>query len=150
LPQCGSGCVARFAVHRATYGAPLAPSRRVRSLIEEIEAAGLRGRGGASFPTAIKLRAVADSFRDAVVVVNGTEGEPASSKDGMLLASNPHLVLDGALLAANAIGASEVRICIERGSRQTIAVVVDRQNRAIGLVTMKDLIEELVGDVENW
>ena len=41
-------------------------------------------------------------------------------------------------------------ITLMQRARQTLAVVVDRQGRAIGLVTMKDLIEELVGDLDNW
>ena len=41
-------------------------------------------------------------------------------------------------------------ITLMQKARQTLAVVVDRQGRAIGLVTMKDLVEELVGDLENW
>jgi CBS domain containing-hemolysin-like protein len=50
------------------------------------------------------------------------------------------------------IGEQSVRsaITLMQKARQTLAVVVDRQGRAIGLVTMKDLIEELVGDLENW
>ena len=65
-------------------------------LIDEIERAGLLGRGGAAFPTATKMRAVADARRRAIVVVNAAEGEPASLKDRTLLESLPHLVLDGA------------------------------------------------------
>jgi putative hemolysin len=50
------------------------------------------------------------------------------------------------------IGEQSVRsaITLMQKARQTLAVVVDRQGRAIGLVTMKDLVEELVGDLENW
>ncbi len=83
-------------------------------LIDEVERAGLLGRGGAGFPTAAKLRAVAEAQRSApggarpIVVVNGAEGEPASAKDRTLLRSLPHLVIDGALLAAAAVGAREV------------------------------------------
>jgi NADH:ubiquinone oxidoreductase subunit F (NADH-binding) len=77
-------------------------------LIEEVERSGLTGRGGAAFPTARKLAAVA-AGRDPVVVANGTEGEPASAKDKILLARSPHLVLDGAVLAAELVGAGQAR-----------------------------------------
>ncbi len=88
-------------------------------LIEEVERAGLSGRGGAAFPTATKLRAVA-AARRTVVVANGTEGEPASTKDKSLLTGSPHLVLDGASLAAETVGADEAIICVD--STATAAV----------------------------
>ena len=69
------------------------------ALVDEVERAGLRGRGGAGFPTATKLRSVA-AARRSIVVANGTEGEPASGKDKALLVGSPHLVLDGISLAA--------------------------------------------------
>ena len=81
-------------------------------LVESIEHAGLRGRGGGAFPTAAKMRAVATARRRGVVVANGAEGEPASLKDGLLLGALPHLVLDGGLLAAAAVGASELIVCV--------------------------------------
>ena len=74
------------------------------NLIAEVEHSGLLGRGGGAFPVAEKLRSVAGRTRP-IVVVNGTEGEPASRKDTLLLKSNPHLVLDGAAAAALAVGA---------------------------------------------
>lgn len=82
-------------------------------LIAVIGAAGLTGRGGAAFPTARKLAAVAAvgaSGRRPVVVANGAEGEPASSKDRALLTRAPHLVLDGLTLAARATGASRAHL----------------------------------------
>jgi NADH:ubiquinone oxidoreductase subunit F (NADH-binding) len=84
------------------------PHRSPHELIESIERSGLRGRGGGDFPTARKLRTVAEGRRVSAVVVNGSETEPASAKDRLLLSRMPHLVLDGAVLAAMTVGAPEV------------------------------------------
>ncbi|HKF76790.1 MAG TPA: NADH-ubiquinone oxidoreductase-F iron-sulfur binding region domain-containing protein [Candidatus Dormibacteraeota bacterium] len=76
---------------------------------------GLQGRGGARFPAGTKWRAVAArGRRRAVVLVNGAEGEPASAKDQVLMHLRPHLVLDGALLAAESVGAQEVVLYVGR------------------------------------
>ena len=92
--------------HECIHG----PMPRVRgpALIDAIDESGLRGRGGADFPTARKLRGVASRRRASAVVVNGSETEPASGKDRLLLSRLPHLVLDGAVLAARAVGTREV------------------------------------------
>ncbi|MFF7355654.1 MULTISPECIES: NADH-ubiquinone oxidoreductase-F iron-sulfur binding region domain-containing protein [Streptomyces] len=74
-------------------------------LLDRIAGLGLRGRGGAGFPAAVKLRAVRDAPGRAVVVANGEEGEPGSVKDRWLLRHRPHLVLDGLRLAAALTGA---------------------------------------------
>ena len=101
-----------FGDHIAWYGdLPAAGAE----LLAEVERSGLRGKGGARFPTATKLSAVA-SRRRAIVVANGTEGEPASAKDLVLMSQAPHLVLDGAVLAAEIVGATEVIFCIKRGA----------------------------------
>jgi len=89
-------------------------------LIDVIDRSGLRGRGGAWFPTARKWSATgAASHGDAVVVINGSEGEPLSSKDRTLLSLRPHLVLDGAALAAESIGATDIVLYLSRESRGT-------------------------------
>ena len=101
-----TGSTMTLADHDRAHG-PL-PRPAPRQLIEVVEQSGLRGRGGADFPTAIKLQSVAARRKGAVLIVNGSETEPASAKDRLLLTRLPHLVLDGAVLAAGAIGAVEV------------------------------------------
>jgi NADH:ubiquinone oxidoreductase subunit F (NADH-binding) len=108
------GGAVTLATHTRIHG-PL-PDVPPHQLIEEVERSGLRGRGGADFPTARKLRAVAGRRRVGPVLVNGSETEPASAKDRLLLGRMPHLVLDGAVLAARAVGASEVIVKIGAGA----------------------------------
>jgi NADH:ubiquinone oxidoreductase subunit F (NADH-binding) len=93
---------------------------RAALLVDEIERSGLLGHGGAAFPTATKMRAVASARRRAIVLVNAAEGEPASSKDLTLLHTLPHLVLDGAILAAEAVGADEVIVCACESAEEAI------------------------------
>ena len=77
------------------------------ALIDLIEAAGLRGRGGAGFPTGRKWRfARAASGTDKLIVCNADEGDPGAYMDRTLLESNPHQVIEGMLIAAIAVGAS--------------------------------------------
>lgn len=91
--------------------------RTPRALIDDVRAAGLTGRGGAAFPTFRKLEAVSRAPGHAVVVANGAEGEPASYKDRTLLHADPHLVLDGLQLAAEAVGAREAYVYVHRDQR---------------------------------
>jgi NADH:ubiquinone oxidoreductase subunit F (NADH-binding) len=110
----------RLVAHEARLGT--LPGRRAPAeLIDEVESSGLLGRGGAGFPTGRKWRALAARGRGrAVVLANGAEGEPASFKDRVLMAHRPHLVLDGALLAADAIAAEEIVLYV--GSEHETAV----------------------------
>ena len=119
-----------LAGHVARYG-PLPEVGPPAAFIADVERSGLRGRGGAGFPTARKLAAVAGRGRRRVVVANGSEGEPASSKDRTLLTLSPHLVLDGVLAAAAAVGADEAVVCVDRPAdtafRAVTAAVAERQ-----------------------
>ncbi|MFD9215337.1 NADH-ubiquinone oxidoreductase-F iron-sulfur binding region domain-containing protein [Streptomyces sp. NPDC059544] len=85
------------------YGEAASPGR----LLEAVDRSGLRGRGGAGFPAAVKLRSVRDGGGVPVVVANGEEGEPGSVKDRWLLRARPHLVLDGLSRAAEITGAGQ-------------------------------------------
>jgi NADH:ubiquinone oxidoreductase subunit F (NADH-binding) len=88
---------------------PSPAGRSARDLIPLVEASGLLGRGGAGFPVGRKWRTVAERpSGPATVLVNAAEGEPLSGKDRTLLRLRPHLVLDGAFLAADAVAAQRV------------------------------------------
>ncbi|HEY4006522.1 MAG TPA: NADH-ubiquinone oxidoreductase-F iron-sulfur binding region domain-containing protein [Pseudonocardia sp.] len=100
---------------RAEFAGPAGAAR----LVELADRAGLRGRGGAGFPTARKMFSVLESAsarRRPVLVANGCEGDPTSEKDRVLLQGAPHLVLDGIALAAHAVGADQAILCLHRGS----------------------------------
>jgi NADH:ubiquinone oxidoreductase subunit F (NADH-binding) len=124
--------------HLERHG-PLPSARELdgASVLALAERAALRGRGGAGFPAAVKMRAVRSSRGHAIVVANGCESEPMSAKDALLLHELPHLVLDGAVLAARAVGAdvviiayegqnADTRISLEHALNQRRAAGVDR------------------------
>ena len=118
--------------HLARYGPPPCPEPdrgNLRALIAEVDRAGLTGRGGAGFPTARKLAAVA-AGRAPVVLGNGTEGEPASAKDKVLMARSPHLVLDGAVLAAQMVGARQAVIVAHRDVSEILGQAAAERRRA--------------------
>jgi NADH:ubiquinone oxidoreductase subunit F (NADH-binding) len=76
------------------------------AILRALEAARLRGRGGASYPTAAKWRAARDTpAAERYVVANGDEGDPGSYVDRLLLEEDPHAVLAGMLACARVIGA---------------------------------------------
>jgi NADH-quinone oxidoreductase subunit F len=85
-------------------------------LIDLVRQSGLRGRGGAGFPTGTKWQTVADYRSDTLpttVVVNGAEGEPGTFKDRAILRYNPYSVLEGAVIAARAVGAPSVVVAVK-------------------------------------
>jgi NADH:ubiquinone oxidoreductase subunit F (NADH-binding) len=119
-----AGAFLTLAEHRITHPKPPRIQKKGDPrIISEIECAGLTGRGGADFPTAAKWKAVTAGDRRPVVVVNGAEGEPASGKDALLMARLPHLVIDGALFAAAAVGADRIFVCVAEHSPLAIAGV---------------------------
>lgn len=109
LAGTGSGRV-DLRRHRALHGLPR--SYDAARLAGQLDAVHLLGRGGAAFPVATKLRAVPLGSRTHVLV-NGSEGEPASHKDRALMRLAPHLVLDGALAVAGALETNRVTIVVQ-------------------------------------
>jgi NADH:ubiquinone oxidoreductase subunit F (NADH-binding) len=137
-PELSTGAE-RFREHATRLG-PL--PKGGHSLIELLVSTGLTGRGGAGFPVGLKWRAVgAGSHGSAVVVVNGAEGEPHSRKDRVLMTTRPHLVLDGALLAAASVHAKQIVLYIGEDHRaalrsmsEAVAERTDHERRLMRIV----------------
>jgi putative hemolysin len=89
---------------------------------------------------------------DVIDVLTALASRPAGAAAPATTTAAPFNLVDHVHPAMTLIAEQSVRsaITLMQKARQTLAVVVDRQGRAIGLVTMKDLVEELVGDLENW
>jgi NADH:ubiquinone oxidoreductase subunit F (NADH-binding) len=104
-----AGLGQNFQQHLLAHG-PL-PELTRDDYVQLCEAVGLRGRGGAAFPVALKLQDLPARGVEAVVV-NGSESEPVSRKDRLLLTRSPHLVLDGAVGLAHALRAPHVLIAV--------------------------------------
>ena len=107
------------------------------AVIEEVASSGLRGRGGAGFPTAEKWRAIRTIGTGArFAVCNGAEGEPATFKDRLLLRTNPYQVLEGLAIAAHAIGAERAYVGVKEAFEtevQALSTALEEMRRADAL-----------------
>lgn len=98
-------------------------------VIAEVKNSGLRGRGGAGFPTGLKWAGVAhDPCPTKYLVCNGSEGEPGSFKDHMLMRKNPYQLLEGIAIAAYAIGAKKAFLGVKASSQKEVRAL----RRALG------------------
>jgi NADH:ubiquinone oxidoreductase subunit F (NADH-binding) len=125
--------------------------RGPEEIIDEVRRSGLRGRGGAGFPTGIKWRTVReDPCPTKYFVCNAAEGEPGTFKDRCLLRMNPYQVLEGVAIAAHAVGAKRAYIGIKSGFGEEI----DRLSRAMKEMSERDLLGpvplELVGGPDEY
>jgi len=101
-------------------------SLRPADLIEMVKASGLRGRGGAGFPTGLKwLFVPKDSPLPKYLCVNADESEPGTFKDHVLMERNPHLLIEGAAITCYAIGAKVAYVYI-RGEFLHVQLVLER------------------------
>jgi NADH-quinone oxidoreductase subunit F len=107
------------------------------AVIEAVKASGLRGRGGAGFPTGMKWQFVdKKSPRPKYICCNADESEPGTFKDHVLMERNPHLLFEGCLIGCHAIGAKVAYIYI-RGEFYHVQLVLERElakARAAGYV----------------
>ena len=98
------------------------------AVIDEVAKSGLRGRGGAGFPTGEKWRSIRSTGTGArFAVCNAAEGEPATFKDRTLLRTNPYQVLEGLSIAAYAVGAERAYI----GLKETFSKEIEAVRRAL-------------------
>ena len=104
----GVGDGPSLSAHRARFGA--LPTPDLDAVLSAVGAAAVAGRGGAGFPFARKVAAAAAGKRRHVVVVNLSEGEPASAKDTALALLAPHQILDGAEVVARALRTKEIHV----------------------------------------
>ncbi len=132
---------------RAGGGRGLEAARNLAppDIIDLVAVAGLRGRGGAGFPTGTKWETVAlyESELPTTVVVNAAEGEPGSFKDRAILRANPYRVLEGALIAARAVDAPRVVVA----TKGSFATEIDRLQEAIAAVSSSGWAPDVMLDL---
>ncbi|MCZ7534369.1 MAG: SLBB domain-containing protein [Acidimicrobiia bacterium] len=132
-----------------------ARNMNAEDVIGEITAAGLRGRGGAGFPTGTKWRSITKSGgRHHYAVCNAAEGEPGSFKDRALIRMNPYQIIEGLLIASETVGAIESFIALKASCQretQRIADAVAEMDEAgwfrdLGLTIVNGPEEYLLGE----
>ena len=116
------------------------------ALVATVDASGLRGRGGAGFPTAAKWRTILEHGTRSTtpVVVNGAEGEPGTFKDRAILRHNPYQTVEGALIAASAVGADWIVFALKTSFERERAAL----RRAIDEITAVGWADGITIDIE--
>jgi NADH-quinone oxidoreductase subunit F len=122
-------------------------------VLEELERAGLRGRGGAGFPAARKWRSVlagGAAVGDRYVVANGAEGEPGTFKDRPLMRTNPYQVLEGLSVAAIVLDAREAFVALKASFQSEIAALERALEEMAEAGVLCDAPVTLVGGPEEY
>ncbi|MDA8102307.1 MAG: hypothetical protein M0Z34_05010 [Nitrospiraceae bacterium] len=132
-----------LAEHVAGYGR-LPSGLTMRMALDTLRASNLTGRGGAGFPFWKKLQAVAtaESRKSPVVIANGSESEPLSKKDTLLLKNNPHLVLDGISMIAGLLGAKSAYLYVKDREAHTAVNAAMRERRERGISELRVTVVE--------
>jgi NADH-quinone oxidoreductase subunit F/NAD(P)H dehydrogenase (quinone)/NADP-reducing hydrogenase subunit HndC len=122
-------------------------------IIEELKISGLRGRGGAGFPTGLKWEFCAKATGDTkYVLCNGDEGDPGAFMDRSILEADPHSVLEGMTIAAKAIGAHQGYIYVRAEYPLAVArlKIAIQQARAYGLLGKNILNSDFDFDIDIY
>ncbi len=119
--------------------------REPKSLIDEVKASNLRGRGGAGFPMGLKWGFVnPQPGQEVYLVVNADEGEPGTFKDRTLMENDPHRIVEGCILAAYALGAKRGYIYV----RCELALAIERLEHAIAEAYQAGLLGQRVAGTD--
>ncbi|MDW7729825.1 MAG: NuoF family protein, partial [Bacillota bacterium] len=144
LEQCGfidARDVNSYLAREGYSGLAKALVEKPEWVLEEIKAANLRGRGGAGFPAGLKWEACIKSKGDAIYVIcNADEGDPGAFMDRSILESDPHLVIEGMILCAYAVGAQKGYLYI----RAEYPRAVTHVQEALDQARMKGLLGESI------
>jgi NADH-quinone oxidoreductase subunit F len=115
---------------RGYEGLKKALTQKPGDIIDQVKASGLRGRGGAGFPTGLKWQFVLkDSPKPKYIACNADESEPGTFKDHVLMERNPHLLIEGCAIGCYAIGAKVAYIYI-RGEFHHVQEMLEREIEA--------------------
>ncbi|WP_108665020.1 NADH-ubiquinone oxidoreductase-F iron-sulfur binding region domain-containing protein [Euzebya rosea] len=138
LVPCATDDLAAYLAAGGGRGVAAATARHPTEVIGMLSDAGLRGRGGAWFPTARKWASVADSLcQTRYVVCNAAEGEPGTFKDRWLLRTAPYAVIEGLVIAAHAVTADVAYIAL----KERFVTERDRVEAAIAEMSAAGLLD---------
>jgi len=148
--NCGQGrptSLADYQAHGGYAGLKKALSMTPHAVLAEVKAAGLVGRGGAAFPTGVKWEGAANApGQPKYIVCNADESEPGTFKDRIIMEDDPHRIIEGMIIAAFAVGASQGYIYV-RGEYpyaykvMSEAVAEARQVNIIGTAILGSAME---------
>ena len=137
LPRKPVECIEAYVSDGGGQALSMALKMPREQIIADVKKSGLRGRGGGAFPTGLKWAGVAhDPCPTKYLVCNGSEGEPGSFKDHMLMRRNPYQLLEGIAIAAHAIGAKKAFLGIKASSQNEAGAV----KRALEEMSKRDML----------
>jgi NADH:ubiquinone oxidoreductase subunit F (NADH-binding) len=144
-PDLDLGLMQDLASHVERFGRrPAMTGAAAAILLGVLEEVGLAGHGGGHFPVARKWRTALRSGGGGIVVANGAESEPASAKDRTLLATVPHLVLDGLMCAAEVVGAEEAVLWMHDdahdASRAVSTAIAERRAQGLPEISVRKVL----------
>ena len=120
-----SACIAEYEKLGGYKALKKALTMNPHEVVEEVKKSGLRGRGGAGFPTGLKWSFTAPLEGEKYILCNADEGEPGTFKDRIIMEGDPHKLIEGIIIAGFAVGAQKAYIYI-RGEYYTSIDKVDR------------------------
>src|SRR3954447_17218475 len=145
LPASPIGTLDDYFATGGGRGLERALSLGVEGTLAVLDRSGLRGRGGAGFPTAQKWRSVLEGGRGSrFVVANGAEGEAATFKDRTLIRRDPYRIVEGAAIAAFVVGAGTVYLATKRSYRREVEALTRAAVELTGSGILQDLSVNIV------